>query len=534
LVGKSVIVPDPHHESWGTPPLPEKITAFRPAQLQAVDEILWRFEFGAKYVVLDAPTGAGKTLIAEMVRRQLKTRGLYMCVDKGLQRQFRRDFEYARYIMGRANYPTLDYPERFETDEHLSCDDCNGDAKKRCDWCVERNRCPYMVAKREALEAQLSCVNIAYFLSECNGPGAFAGWPLVIADEGDRLEKVLMSYVEATVGKNRLVEWSIKVPEEFVAGRPEPALVERWIDEVMDSVDHDMRELAGVYKPTVQERRKLRRLSNLWNRLEALKKEYAQGGWVVQAKNEDSAVVFKPVKVDTSARSLLWDHGQKWLLMSATVLAPDRMMADLGVLDSWAVVRMPSSFPATLRPVRITPVADVTAKNMVEALPKLADAVLAILAHHQEHRVLVHTVSYKLAKDLRRLLPSDDRYFWLEGSAQLEGMLSDYLARPDSVLIAPALERGLDLPDDACRVVIICKAPFPSLGDPQVNARMNLPGGRQWYTDQTLRSLVQMTGRGVRHETDWCITYVLDNQVDRLVNQYHSRLPSWWLEAVVR
>src|SRR5574340_1373177 len=115
---------DPHDLQWGEPPLPEKITAFRPAQLRAIEEILWRFEWGTQYVVLDAPTGTGKTLIAEAVRRQLNTRALYMCVDRGLQRQFRQDFTYAPTIMGRANYPPLDYPERFRTEEHLSCDDC--------------------------------------------------------------------------------------------------------------------------------------------------------------------------------------------------------------------------------------------------------------------------------------------------------------------------------------------------------------------------------------------------------------------------
>lgn len=538
---------DPRDPAWGLPALPEKITAFRPAQLQAIDEILWRFQFGAKYVVLDAPTGSGKTLVAEAVRRlftrsmggTLPVKGLYMCVDRGLQRQFQRDFDYAETVMGRANYPTLDFPERFEGPERLSCDDCtSGQGKKLvgkqrsgCDWCRSKDLCPYLVAKREALAAPLACVNTSYFLHEANGPGAFSDWPLIIADEGDRLEDQLMAYAEVKLGKRRLADWGL-LPTGFDAGQPPVEQVVEWLDRASDEAARDLQRLVQAsVELTLQERREKRRLENLIDRLESLKDDYPKGNWVVQS-GEDSPVVFKPVKVDGVGQGLLWGHAQQWLIMSATVLDAGRMLRDLGVHDSWAVVQMPSSFPVANRPIYARPAADVTAKNMPVAVPLVAEAVAKIIDAHPKERILVHTVSYRMAGELKRLLPDTSRCHWLESSELREEVLGQYLARPDAVLIAPALERGLDLPDDACRVVVICKVPYPDLGDPQVNARFNLLGGRDWYMGRTLRSLVQMTGRGVRHEQDWCVTYILDEQIRRVLDRNASRLPAWWLEAV--
>lgn len=50
---------------------------------------------------------------------------------------------------------------------------------------------------------------------------------------------------------------------------------------------------------------------------------------------------------------------------------------------------------------------------------------------------------------------------------------------------------------------------------------------------QTIRSLVQMTGRAVRSADDWCVTYVLDRQfVSRVWRQNKNLLPVWWRESV--
>ena len=49
---------------------------------------------------------------------------------------------------------------------------------------------------------------------------------------------------------------------------------------------------------------------------------------------------------------------------------------------------------------------------------------------------------------------------------------------------------------------------------------------------QTIRDIVQMTGRGVRSADDWAITYVLDSQFTKNVWRNKFLFPEWWREAV--
>lgn len=100
------------------------------------------------------------------------------------------------------------------------------------------------------------------------------------------------------------------------------------------------------------------------------------------------------------------------------------------------------------------------------------------------------------------------------------------------LLIAPSMDRGVDLPDDQCRVIVIAKVPYPYLGDRQVSARLYSKGGQVWYNVQTVRSIVQMTGRGVRHSEDWCVGYILDSQFRELWGRARGLFPKWWVDGL--
>jgi Rad3-related DNA helicase len=98
------------------------------------------------------------------------------------------------------------------------------------------------------------------------------------------------------------------------------------------------------------------------------------------------------------------------------------------------------------------------------------------------------------------------------------------------VLLAPSLERGVDLPKDQCGVIIIAKVPYPSIGDKQVNTRLySTPNGQLWFQVQTVRAIVQSTGRGMRSADDFCISYILDKQFAKIPKEL---LPGYWKEAI--
>jgi ATP-dependent DNA helicase DinG len=117
-------------------------------------------------------------------------------------------------------------------------------------------------------------------------------------------------------------------------------------------------------------------------------------------------------------------------------------------------------------------------------------------------------------------------------ASEREKRLEHYKATERAVILAPSFDRGIDLPGDLCRVQIVAKVPYPSLGDKQVSARLYSAGGQTWFNMETIRTLCQMFGRGMRKPDDWCWTYILDEQVNKLLQMCRGLFPRDVLDAI--
>lgn len=570
--------------------LPSFVTSLRPHQEQAISEVANHFET-RNVVFLDAPTGAGKTIIGEAARQVMATRGfhkgLYVCTTKSLQEQFLHDFPNARLIMGRANYPTHDYHDRFndfgnrhvdasmctkkrfplDEDTMPICDQCyemTPDLKldesnfanqpshvSHCHYCHPHQWCPYTQAKMAALANPLVVANTAYFLTEANGPAAFGYNPdtqkpkfgFVVVDEADTLESVLMSYIELSLSKRALKRLSLDLPEYKT--KPESWLqwAERSQEKIVKRYD-DASKLLDTYTrepPPTDLHKEVdsleRYLSQFTKVLHALKLE--PDNWVYDGYDKGD-VLLKPVTVTSHTRDILWKHGYKFLLMSATMISPHQMAEDLGLQPSeWESVIVDSNFPVERRPVWVMPRANMTHKTKDREWPKMAKALTEVLDRHRAERILVHTHSYALTEFLTAELKRTEhrtRLLSYTNARQRDGVLESYRNKPDAVLLAPSFDRGIDLPDDMCRVIVITKVPYPNTMDKQVEKRLyGTRTGQGWYATETVRSLVQMTGRGMRHEMDACVSYILDAQFRTNIwgnALARNRLPRWWTAAL--
>ena len=552
----------PSDPSWGIPPFPDWVKAFRPEQLDAAREIESLFLGGANVVFLDAPTGAGKTLVGEMVRRRQRRRSMYLCTTKTLQDQFVTDFPYAKLIKGRNNYPVHDHPEQFGMSgiRHLSAADCtktrellpacsecpvdwdHQDEGLHCHHCHPWESCPYELAKGDALSSNLVIANTSYFLHEANSVGRFGAGPVsshrtpafefIVIDEADSLEQELMRYVELVIPKRTIQRLNLPIPDKKTVSKGWP----QWALQA----EHVLRNQAAVLSgqahatnpPDRDRLRQFKRISLLADRVKEVGPQLNDGTWIYSGYDQGQ-IVMRPVKVDKQAHDALWRHGKQFLLMSATIISPEQMAADLGLpRGTWGSVRTPSAFPIERRPVIIRPVANMTAKTKEDAWPKMLEGVRSILFTHPSERILVHTVSYALTEYLERGL-NQPRVIAYSEAGQRDAVLNRFRSTPNAVLLAPSFDRGVDLPDDECRVIVITKIPFPYLGDKQVSARLYSPGGDGWYRMQTVRSMVQMSGRGMRHEGDACRTYILDRQfLSNIWRNSASIIPAWWKEAI--
>jgi ATP-dependent DNA helicase DinG len=203
----------------------------------------------------------------------------------------------------------------------------------------------------------------------------------------------------------------------------------------------------------------------------------------------------------------------------------------------WSSVSVPSTFPPERRPIYIHPVAKMSNKEKDHAYPIIADTLCKIIALHNTDKILVHTVSYALNQYLVTHLsesPHSHRIVTYHSATEKQRAIDEYLYSEAPVLLAPSLDRGIDLPGDDCRCIVVCKIPFPSLGDKQISTRLHSRGGQSWYSVRTIRSLVQMTGRGMRSHDDFCESYILDAQfIEMIWRKSKHLLPEWWKEALV-
>lgn len=523
--------------------LPSWFSSYRDHQVTAIDEVMEAFRY-SDVVVLDAPTGAGKTLIAETVRQRLQLPAIYTCSTKSLQDQFIKDYPYGRVLKGRSNYPTELYPHKFNLSwQSLSCEDCTKNyTGGSCKWCSSPELCPYEVAKSKALDSELMVVNTSYLLAEANHIGhlsrrnnpEYGGPQLIIADECDLLDEAVTGFVKVEVSARSVKELGIGTPRKVTV----PASWLEWLDEIRPVVEARAKEARNQARANPDKRTVSRAnyLSRLQKQIGALRQGVEAGGWVYTGSKE--RVEFKPVWADGVAKEALWRHGKKWLLMSATVISAGQLLSELGWEMSSSFVNVQSTFPVGNRPIYVRPVANMIAKEKDVEWPKLVPEIQRILADHPGERVLIHTHSYELAEYLHRNArdQGDNRPLLTYSSAgERAGKLEAYLDQPGSVLFAPSLDRGIDLPGDACRVQVVAKVPFAYLGDRQIQGRL-YGGGRQgqtWYTCDAIRTLVQMCGRGVRSETDTCTTYILDKQFESKLWGFNRGLfPQWWRDAL--
>jgi Rad3-related DNA helicase len=89
---------------------------------------------------------------------------------------------------------------------------------------------------------------------------------------------------------------------------------------------------------------------------------------------------------------------------------------------------------------------------------------------------------------------------------------------------------GIDLADDACRFQIMCKVPFPYLGDAVIKKRMEK--NRAWYTYQTVKSIIQAMGRSIRNDKDHAISYILDSDWDLFFRRNKGMFPSDFVNCI--
>lgn len=130
--------------------------------------------------------------------------------------------------------------------------------------------------------------------------------------------------------------------------------------------------------------------------------------------------------------------------------------------------------------------------------------------------------SYKIASYIKKHIKS--KRLLMHETNDRDEVLAKHMASKDpTILLSPSMSEGVDLRQDASRFQIVCKVPYPYLGDKLVSKRMHK--WTWWYPLQTAKTIVQSVGRSIRSVDDHAVTYILDSNWESFYNKNKSMFP---------
>lgn len=487
-----------------------------------------------KIVFISGPPGTGKSLIGMSIAYNFE-KSLYLCTSKSLQQQLVRDFPDYPILYGRANYPCVmsgDIEQKFP---EITCDDCLEGHQESQDEPGRRisckGRCPYQQSKRMALRANMAILNTSYFLSETNFVGGFSERDMVIVDEVDLLEHAILGFVELNISDSMMKKYRLPYPKFKTKW-------ESWKQWALDILPNLSIYIGNLERDVDGEDididliRDLRRARALKSKADMLK-DLLDENWIYQEIETKRGIrySFKPTWVTEVAHQYFWDHAERFVVMSGTPPLPRTLGLEP---EEWEWIEVPSGFPAQRRPVYYLGVANLTNKTMAQEVEKIIPPVKEILEKYPDSKGLIHTVSYSLCQYVLSHVNSSRLITHGNGVQEKERILAKFKdSRDPLVLVSPVMDRGIDLPYDYCRFVIIVKVPYPDLSDKQTNKRLyGSSYGQVWYRGEAVRSIVQMSMRGMRFTDDECSTWILDSQFGNLYSKSHELFADWWKESL--
>jgi Rad3-related DNA helicase len=239
---------------------------------------------------------------------------------------------------------------------------------------------------------------------------------------------------------------------------------------------------------------------------------------------------FKTIHIAEYAKKHLYDHAKKVLMLSATVINKEIFCNSIGIKSTdVAYMFKQSPFPIENRPIHYFPVGKMSMKEINNTLPALKNAIEFILEQHKDEKGMIHCVSFKIANYIKNNI-KNDRLLIHDDTNREKTLAQHVSSKEPTVLLSPSMMEGVDLSNDLSRFQIICKVPFPYLGDKVIRRRMELDS--QWYNMQTIKSLVQAVGRSVRNNEDYAVTYILDQDWSFFFNKNKQIMPRDFVSAV--
>jgi len=527
----------------------------RKEQAKAIEFAIDSYESGKRFVVLELGTGVGKSAIGITISRYMESHGSLIRDQKGdlltgsyvittqkiLQEQYLRDFGggsnktcLVKSIKSSSNYQCSFYTDQSCAEsrrilsklaKHLS----GSEFQKQC-----KTQCPYGLEKQEFIDSPISVTNFSYFFAETMYAGKLEPRGLLIVDESHNAEAELGKFIEVTFSEKFARDiLKCKMPKSL-----DQESVYDWIKKTyaklaskyMKDLEKSLAKLSGDIEGYGTFSKQYEMLDKHVCKIERFLEVYKPDNWIMNVsypspdnKKAGKKFEFKPIDVSSYSHDVFFKHGGRVLLMSATIVNKEIFCESLGIdSNEVAYLNIPSPFPIENRPIHFLPVGSMSKNNIDRTLPVMAETVKMLLEKHANDKGIIHCSNYKVAKYIKEYIESSR--ILMHDSTNRDQVLKLHLeSKEPTVLLSPSMMEGVDLFDDHSRFQIICKVPFPYLGDLVIQKRMEK--NKFWYPYMTAKSVIQSLGRSIRNDSDHAISYILDEDWNRFYRMNKNMFP---------
>ena len=537
---------------------------FRPssAQQYAIPNIIDSFN-DHKFVVIQGPTGCGKSFIAKTIANSISkpptrltklitnysafevtwenNRRVYEYADdfnnskrygtsiltttKALQDQYTRDFEDIKPLKGKGTY-------KCNLDDRSTADNapCTFSSKLKKE-CWDCNRCDYYEARNKSISAKISVENYSSFFHK---PDHLKNRNLIVCDEASELENIIVSRFSFSIECGKLNKYNLHLAYSANRKRFKDNLYNLYTN--LENRYVELLRMLDKHQDTISDERKkeFKFITDLKGDLSLIIDTWAQSEYIIHSVYERNKKYIKliPKKIDILAQHL-FKYADKVLLMSATFVDYKAFMRSIGVSEQdYKYIDLPSTFDPKKSPILFGNF-HLSKKNLDSSFPKIVSCVKEILQEHKKDKGLIHTQSNRITNMLKENLNDDRLLFRIKGSKDNIEILNDHLnTKKPTVLASPSMNFGVDLKGDAARFCIIIKCPWPDLGDVRIKEMSK--NNYKWYSNKMFTTFIQQCGRCTRDENDTSITYVLDaGGIRKMLPQYLNLLPKYFIDRFI-
>ena len=544
----------------------------RPNQAEYVNKVVEAFvDRRKRYVVLNAPTGTGKSIIgaviADVINRVCKDpknangenngdrASLILMHNNALTKQYHDTFatfgdQMFLLLKGANNYPCNALTDQ-ESGEIITAEHCAVQKLKKEGLMeiVEQNcgKCQYSRNKKLKNVSKNVITNFSYYFVDRQYSDVFLPRDIVIWDEAHTVNDAFCEHNAIYFSKERLK----KTYEELVDSLK---LMDMETFKTLRSIQEDVENgkinetnymgylssLMNVYKRAHHEAQALADNSghdlNKYSKYSKLAKKYFGLGCKIDdlmIYNYEHIFEFNPNTLEATVKPIFIGsmfeqtlvHSRFNLFMSATI-SKEYLTETLQLKDEdIEFIQVPPTFPKEHKLLIFFDTQNLNYRSMQDekVLSRLDKNVKDIVNKHvteYEENGVILVPSFAIAQRMAEIIRKSG--VKVKIFEHTRGMKADFIIQQfkqsegPSILISPSIYEGVDLPGDLSRYQIIVKAPFPSLAEKRM--KYILDHHQKIYNLLTIQKIVQGGGRSVRSEDDYAVTYILDSNAQRLFN----------------